>query len=98
MSYKPVFIFVNNERCTNGQAFASYQEASLSAAARFQRWTMPTDWDVEESSEPVNYRHENGQDISIPTQVEVVPGLVVVGDHADKIAAKLRNILDENNQ
>lgn len=68
MSYKPVFIFENNERCTNGQAFATKEEARLSAAARFQRWTMPLDYDVESSNEPVNYRYENGQDISIEIQ------------------------------
>jgi hypothetical protein len=60
MSYKPIFIFASGERCGNGQRFATATEARLSAAARFQRWTMPTGYDVEESDDPVNYKYDNG--------------------------------------
>lgn len=56
MSYKPAFIFAGQaEPSTNGQAFATYQEAFASAEARFRAWTMPTDFAVITSDEPVNY-------------------------------------------
>lgn len=61
MSYKPYFL-VKGEWGTNAQAFATEEEAKGSAAARFAVWTMPTDYEVRESDEPVNYKRENGLD------------------------------------
>lgn len=57
MSYKPAFILPGESKpCTNGQAFATHDEAYKSARSRFMVWTMPTDFTVVESEEPVNYR------------------------------------------
>jgi hypothetical protein len=59
MGFKPVFIFGNNERCTNAQVFATNKEANSSALARFRVWTMPTGYDTEETSDAVNYRWDS---------------------------------------
>lgn len=57
VSFKPAFKFKGQaEPSTNGQAFATYDEAYKSAEQRFQVWTMPTEFLVIESDEPVNYR------------------------------------------
>jgi hypothetical protein len=63
-SFKPMFHFGSNEIKGNAQCFGSYAEAEASAQARFRNWTMPTDYSVEESDEPVNYRwtKENGDE------------------------------------
>lgn len=63
MSWKPYFE-VQGEWATNGQAFATKEEAFASARNRFAVWTTPTDFGVRESFEDVNYRHnfETGQD------------------------------------
>ena len=68
-SYKPIFIFIKGERQTNSQAFATYQEAWDSAEARFKRWTMPTGFDVEESTDTVNYQHKDGVDERISNKL-----------------------------
>jgi hypothetical protein len=65
ISYKPVFLFANDERSTNAQTFATWQEANDSAAARFIRWTMPLGFDVDESQQPVTYQFIDGQDVRI---------------------------------
>tara|TARA_R110002050_G_scaffold791_5_gene5550 strand:+ start:1200 stop:1412 length:213 start_codon:yes stop_codon:yes gene_type:complete len=62
ISYKPVFIFAKGETQRNSQAFATYQEAWDSAEARFQRWSMPTGYYVEESTDPVNFQYKDGVD------------------------------------
>jgi hypothetical protein len=59
MSFKPGFTFSSEPPCFNGQRFATYAEAEKSAESRFQRWTTPTGWFVEESDEPVNYRWDD---------------------------------------
>ena len=56
MSFKPVFIFSGDERCMNGQCFATKGEALGSARARFNVWVTPKGFDAEESTDPVNYR------------------------------------------
>ena len=56
MSYRPIFIFESGERCGNAQVFATRDEALDSASARFSVWTMPVGFDVEETSNPANYR------------------------------------------
>lgn len=56
-NYKPAFIIRGEDKpCTNGQTFATYQEAFASAESRFMRWTMPSDFTVVSTDEPVNYR------------------------------------------
>ena len=59
MSFKPMFQFGPNETKGNAQAFATFDEAAASAAARFMVWTMPTGWEVQESDETVNYRFDD---------------------------------------
>jgi hypothetical protein len=56
MSYKPVFVMDDGERASNAQRFKTEEEALLAAFARFRVWTMPVDYGVDESSDPVNYR------------------------------------------
>ncbi len=60
-SWKPEFL-VQGSWCSNAQRFATYQEAYDSAQARFMVWTMPEDCRAVESTDPVNYVRENGQD------------------------------------
>lgn len=60
MSFKPAFKFKGQALpSTNGQAFATYEEAHKSAEQRFMFWTMPEDFLVVESDEPVNYRWDD---------------------------------------
>ena len=59
MSFKPMFQFGPNETKGNAQAFATYDEAAASAAARFMVWTMPTGFEVQESDERMNYRWDD---------------------------------------
>ena len=61
-SFKPVFLFAGGERSSNNQRFASYEEAEASAMARWQVWTMPEGYDVEETNEPINYQRVDGID------------------------------------
>lgn len=58
MSWKPYFIIPGEgaKHCTNGQAFATKDEALASAQDRFMIWTTPSGFGAEESDEPVNYR------------------------------------------
>jgi len=65
MSYRPMFEFANEPPAGNAQRFATEAEAEASARVRFLVWTMPTGYHVAPSEDPVNYRHENGEDISI---------------------------------
>jgi len=64
-AYKPVFIFRDDERAENAQVFATYNEAMQSAASRFQRWTMPTGYEVRETDDPITYAFVDGKDVSL---------------------------------
>jgi hypothetical protein len=67
MSFKPGFTFIDQPTSFNGQRFATYNEAAMSANSRFMRWTMPTGWLVEESGDPVNYRWDDAKgDVMLP--------------------------------
>lgn len=55
MGFRPMFIFANGERAGNAEVYATEAEALNSALARFQVWTMPHDYDAEETTAPVNY-------------------------------------------
>lgn len=68
-SYAPMFTFPSGEKKGNAQRFATWQEAHDSADARFMVWTMPTGFSVEETTDPVNYRRENGIDVSNVTNI-----------------------------
>ena len=57
MNYKPGFKLRGEEKlCTNAQVFATHDEAKASAHSRFMVWTMPEDYGVVETEDPVNYR------------------------------------------
>lgn len=64
MSWKPA-VLVEGEWSTNGQAFATVEEARDSAQALQGRWTLVRDWRAVESNDPVNYRRENGVDVRL---------------------------------
>lgn len=61
MSYKPEFK-VQGEWYDNAQRFETREEAESTARARFMFWTVPSDWRVSESTDPVNYRRRDGRD------------------------------------
>jgi hypothetical protein len=61
MSFKPEFL-VQGSWETNAQRFATKEEATASAHARFMVWTMTSDFRAAESDEPVNYVRVDGQD------------------------------------
>ena len=65
-NFKPAFILSGEDKpCTNAQVFATKEEATDSARARFMVWTMPTDWTVVETEDPVNYKIVDGRDTPI---------------------------------
>lgn len=69
VSYAPMFNFGDTETAGNAQRFATRQEAYDSAQDRFRVWTMPTGFYVAETNDPVNYRRENGADVSNTTNI-----------------------------
>ena len=44
----------------NALAFATHEEAEISAKDLMSRWMLVTDWRVIESDEPVNYTLKDG--------------------------------------
>ena len=65
-NYKPAFILpFEKEPCTNAQVFTTAEEAEASAHARFLVWTLPTNWGVVETEDPVNYKFIDGKDVMI---------------------------------
>ncbi len=69
VSYAPMFNFGDTETKGNAQRFATEQEAYDSAQDRYRVWTMPTGFFVAETNDPVNYRRENGADVSNTTNI-----------------------------
>ncbi len=65
-SWKPEFL-VQGEWCSNAQRFATSAEAWESAHTRFLVWTMPSDYRVSESDDPVNYHVVDGRDTPLPS-------------------------------
>jgi len=63
-SWKPEFK-VGGDWCGNAQRFATEKEALATAMARFERWTIPSDYRATRSEDPVNYKRSNGQDRSL---------------------------------
>ncbi len=52
----------------NALAFATREEAEISAKDLMARWLLVTDWRVVESDEPVNYAIEEGVLVSAGSQ------------------------------
>jgi hypothetical protein len=67
-NWKPAFIFRGQaDPCTNGEVYATRDEAIQSAGQRFMVWTMPEDFTAVESDEPVNRVWITGQgSVSFP--------------------------------
>lgn len=59
MSWKPVMVMKDGERCSNALRFATEAEARASAHELFMRWTQPSDYDAEQSDDPVTYRFDS---------------------------------------
>lgn len=59
MSFKPQ-VFVDNEWAGNALAFATKDEAELSAKDLYSRWMLCKDYRAVESDEPVNYKIVDG--------------------------------------
>lgn len=58
MSYRPMFL-VGREWAGNALRFATHREAELSAIELMQRWFMPSDYRVDETSDEVNYAFDS---------------------------------------
>ena len=57
MGFKPIIKTINDSKFySNGLCFATREEAEFSAKDIYSRWMLATEWGVEESDEPVNYR------------------------------------------
>jgi len=64
-SYRPMFTFPSGETVGNAQRFATEAEAEASGRARWRAWSMPVEYSVEASTDPVNYRRAEGRDIML---------------------------------
>lgn len=63
------FKVVMEKNTSNAQRFATAEEAEEAANELASRWTgMPSDWRVEPSTDPVNYRFDQEQYRSVPLQ------------------------------
>lgn len=61
-NWKPAFIIRGEDKpCTNGEVYATKEEALASAEQRFQVWTMPSDFTAVETDEPINGVWNNGR-------------------------------------
>lgn len=57
MSFKPMIKTINDPKFyPNNLAFATREEAEVSAKDTYGRWLSATEWRVDESDQPVNYR------------------------------------------
>lgn len=65
MSYRPIWHLGPQEIGRNSQVFATHDEALSSAKARFNVWTVPTDFGVEETAERITYVRKNNTDYSL---------------------------------
>jgi len=74
MSFRPIWYLGpqeykasdrENEIGRNSQVFATRDEALASAKARFNDWTQPTDFGVEETEDRVTYVRKNNTDYSL---------------------------------
>lgn len=61
VSYKPTVSTTDGtgKFYENNLAFATREEAEISAKALMRRWMLVTDWRVKESDQPINARIEN---------------------------------------
>jgi hypothetical protein len=70
-NWKPAFIMRGESKpCTNGEVYATREEALASAHQRFMVWTMPEGFTAVETDEPVNgVWHENAGRLALGEKV-----------------------------
>lgn len=76
MSYKPeVRVGADPKWYDNSLAFATREEAELSAKDLFNRWMLTTAWRVVESEQPVNYKLdlETGELMAVEGELNATP-------------------------
>ena len=75
MSFKPMIKTINDPNFyPNNLAFATREEAEVSAKDTYGRWALAAEWRVDESDQPVNYRID--LETMVMTAVEVPEALV----------------------
>ena len=67
MNYRPIWTISDTEVGRNSQVFRTKKEALESAKARFNVWTIPTDFGVEPTDERVTYERIEGIDYAMQT-------------------------------
>lgn len=66
MSYKPVVQVFNESGWHDNQLrFATHEEALSNARDLSNRWTLVRAFDVQESSDPVNYAYQDGRLVEV---------------------------------
>lgn len=74
MSFKPMIKTINDPKFyENALRFATREEAEVSAKDTYGRWLSATEWRVDESDQPVNYRID--METMVMTAVEVEDAL-----------------------
>lgn len=68
MSWK-MEVLVQGKWSSNACVYETQDEAKAAGAELLSRWMVPEDYRAVESSEPVNYKFENGKPQSIKTTV-----------------------------
>lgn len=65
-NYKPaVQVGGSHGFATNAQVFATREEARASAEDLMDRWFAVVAVDVKKTTDPVNYKRENGRDVPL---------------------------------
>ena len=70
MNYRPIWTISEIEVGRNAQVFRTEQEALESAKARFNVWTVPTDFGVEPTDAPVTDERRESVDYYLPNNQE----------------------------
>ena len=65
MSFRPIWYLGPTEIGRNQQVFATHDEALARAKARFNVWTQPTDFGVEETKDRVTYVRKDNTDYNL---------------------------------
>lgn len=80
MNYRPTISTDGGKTFSkNGQVFATESEARYMAADIFSRWMLATDYGVEETTDPVNYKLVG----SVLSPVEATPVVESEGGEHD---------------
>ena len=68
--FKAFFILNGHEAKSNGITLRTRTEAVAYAQHLFDRWTVPTDWDVRESDTEPNYEWDFKRETLVPIEDE----------------------------